>query len=66
MTRVKLDLLHLQLEWFNSIYAYDRNYIKSLPVADKHLMSLLKSYFNMQIKDEKIKNKRNIISRLKK
>jgi hypothetical protein len=48
-------------EWFNSIYAYDHNYIKSLPVADKHLMSLLKSYFNMQIKDEKIKNKRNII-----
>jgi len=66
MTRVKLDLLHLQLEWFNSIYAYNHNYIKSLPVADKHLMSLLKSYFNMQIKDEKIKNKRNIISRLKK
>jgi len=30
-------------------------------VADKHLMSLLKSYFNMQIKDENIKNKRNII-----
>jgi hypothetical protein len=48
-------------EWFNSIYAYDYNYIKSLPVADKHLMSLLKSYFNMQIKDENIKNKRNII-----
>jgi hypothetical protein len=48
-------------EWFNSIYAYDHNYIKSLPVADKHLMNLLKSYFNMQIKDEKIKNKRNII-----
>jgi len=48
-------------EWFNSIYAYDHNYIKSLPVADKHLMSLLKSYFNMQIKDEIIKNKRNLI-----
>jgi hypothetical protein len=48
-------------EWFNSIYTYDHNYIKSLPVADKHLMSLLKSYFNMQIKDENIKNKRNII-----
>ena len=48
-------------EWFNSIYAYDHNYIKSLPVADKHLMNLLKSYFNMQIKDENIKNKRNII-----
>jgi len=48
-------------EWFNSIYAYDHNYIKSLPVADKNLMSLLKSYFNMQIKDEIIKNKRNLI-----
>ena len=30
-------------------------------MADKQLMSLLKSYFNMQIKDKKIKNKRNII-----
>ena len=48
-------------EWFNSIYAYDHNYIKSLPVADKKLMSLLKGFFNMQIKDEKIKNKRNLI-----
>lgn len=26
-------------EWFNSIYAYDHNYIKSLPVADKYLMN---------------------------
>jgi len=50
-------------EWFNSIYAYDHNYIKSLPVADKNLMSLLKSYFNMQIKDEIIKNKRNLIKK---
>jgi len=30
-------------------------------VADKNLISLLKSYFNLQIKDKKIKNKRNII-----
>jgi hypothetical protein len=37
-------------EWFNSIYAYDHNYIRSLPIADKNLLSLLKSYFNMQIK----------------
>jgi hypothetical protein len=48
-------------EWFNSIYAYDHNYIKSLPAADKNLLSLLKSYFNLQIKDKKIKNKRNVI-----
>jgi hypothetical protein len=30
-------------------------------VADKNLMTLLKSYFNSQIKDKKIKNKRKVI-----
>ena len=30
-------------------------------MADKNLLSLLKSYFNLQIKDKKIKNKRNVI-----
>jgi hypothetical protein len=45
-------------EWFNSIYAYNKNYIKSLSIADKNLMYLLKSYFNSQIKNlEKEKNK---------
>lgn len=33
-------------EWFNSIYAYNKNYTKSLPSADKRLMNLLKTYFN--------------------
>ena len=33
-------------EWFNSIYAYNKNYVKSLPSADKSLMNLLKTYFN--------------------
>lgn len=33
-------------EWYNSIYTYNHNYIKTLPNADKSLMSLLKSYFN--------------------
>ena len=37
-------------EWFNSIYAYNKNYVKSLSIADKNLMNLLKSYFNSQIK----------------
>lgn len=36
-------------EWFNSIYAYNKNYIKSLSIADKNLMSLLKSYLNSRI-----------------
>lgn len=34
-------------EWFNSIYAYDKNTIKLLPVADKVILRFLKSYFNL-------------------
>jgi len=39
-------------EWVNSIYAYNKNYIKSLSIADKNLMSLLKSYLNSQINQQ--------------
>jgi len=39
-------------EWLNSVYAYNSNYIKSLPVADKNLMKLIQSYFNFFKKDE--------------
>ena len=47
-------------EWFNSIYAYNKNYIKTLSIADKNLIYLLKSYFNSQIKDKLIdENSRN-------
>jgi hypothetical protein len=47
-------------EWFNSIYTYNNNYIKTLPAADKNLMNLLKSYFNLQLKPKilKVKTKR--------
>ena len=34
-------------EWFNSIYAYNKNTIKLLPVADKVTLRFLKSYFNL-------------------
>ena len=34
-------------EWFNSVYHYNANNIKSLSIADKNLMNLLKSYFNL-------------------
>ena len=44
-------------EWFNSIYSYNHNYIKSLPVADTSLMKLLKSYFNFQINRKVLKTK---------
>lgn len=36
-------------EWFNSIYAYNSNYIKSLPSDDKNLTKLINSYFNLYI-----------------
>lgn len=51
-------------EWFNSIYAYNQNYIKSLSIADKNLMVLLKSYFNSQIKNLNEK-KTSMLTRLR-
>ena len=45
-------------EWFNSIYSYNPNYTKSLPVADTNLMKLLKSYFNFEINHKLLKTKR--------
>lgn len=33
-------------EWFNSVYAYNNNYIKNLPVLDKNLKRFMESYFN--------------------
>ena len=45
-------------EWFNSIYTYNKNSIKSLVVADKNLMYLLKSYFNSKIKHKILNTKR--------
>lgn len=34
-------------EWFNSIYAYNKNTLPLLPVADKLILKSLKSYFNL-------------------
>lgn len=34
-------------EWFNSIYAYNKNTPKLLPLADKVILKLIKSYFNL-------------------
>ena len=46
-------------EWFNSIYAYNKNSIKSLSIADKNLMYLLKSYFNSKRKHKILNIKRH-------
>lgn len=45
-------------EWFNSIYSFNKNSIKTLPTADKNLMKLLKSYFNFDLKLKPFKTKR--------
>lgn len=37
-------------EWYNSIYTYNKNYPKSIPVADISLMKLFKGYFNYGIR----------------
>ena len=47
-------------EWFNSIYAYNKNTIKLLPIADKVILKLIKSYFNLFSRklEKKIKSRR--------
>ena len=34
-------------EWFNSIYAYNKNTNKSLPIADKLILKIIKTYLNL-------------------
>lgn len=45
-------------EWYNSIYNYNPNYIKALPVADLAMMKLLKGYFTSELKKTLGKTKR--------
>lgn len=43
-------------EWSSSIYAhYNNNHIKSLPILDKNLLKLIKSYFNFYHQSENLK-----------
>jgi len=44
-------------EWFNTIYQYNKNYIKSLPITDKIINKLFKSYFHLTSSFEKYKIK---------
>lgn len=48
--RAKGDIIHsapANKEWINSIYAYNKNYIKTLPSVDNVVNNLLSSYFNL-------------------
>ena len=42
-------------EWYNSVYTYNKNYLKTLPALDKTLSILLKNYCNMWPKQKKFK-----------
>lgn len=44
-------------EWSNSIYAYNKNLIKPLPVTDNLVYKILNSYFNLGLFHAKIKKK---------
>jgi hypothetical protein len=44
-------------EWSNSVYSYNNNYIKDLPVANKNLTRLLNSYFNLYYSNKNLKSK---------
>jgi Mitochondrial ribosomal protein (VAR1) len=49
-------------EWSSSIYAhYNNNHIKSLPILDKNLVKLIKSYFNFYHESEKLKSERILL-----
>lgn len=45
-------------EWYNSIYSYNKDYLKTLPTADKNVMKILKSYFNFFINYKLLETKR--------
>ena len=44
-------------EWNNSVYSYNNDYIKFLPIADKNFMKLVKSYFNMYFSNKILESK---------
>lgn len=41
-------------EWFNNVYGYNKNYVKTLPLTDRLVNRLIKSYFNL----DKLKNQK--------
>jgi hypothetical protein len=50
-------------EWYNSIYTYNKNYLKSLPTLDKTLTILLEKYCNMWPEEDKFKKSPKLISK---
>jgi len=53
-------------EWVNSIYSYNKNITKYLPIKDKILFSIVKSYFKLyNYKKQKKINKKNVLIRFR-
>ena len=52
-------------EWYNSIYTYNKNQIKTLPVLDNNLIKLLKGYFNMAVSHKILNIKRPKVKRFR-
>ena len=44
-------------EWYNSIYTFNNNSSKNLSIADKNLISFIKSYFNLYFNETLFKSK---------
>jgi hypothetical protein len=44
-------------EWKNSIYSYNKNFIKNLPIYDLNITSLINGYFNMYLSSKVLKHK---------
>ena len=53
-------------EWYNSIYTYNKAYLMNIPVFDKVIVKLIKSYFNLYNKtyEKKVRTER-ILTRFK-
>lgn len=47
-------------EWYNSVYSYNNNYIKNITIADKSLIHLIKSYFNLYLGNKLLRSRRVI------
>lgn len=50
-------------EWSSSIYTFNSNTMKNLPVADKILSKILKSYFNLDFSKTILNTKRLVLRR---
>lgn len=55
-------------EWFNSIYAYNKNYVRLLPSIDKTISKLIKGHFNSysRVLEKRVKKARSRRYRVRK